>query len=76
MDYFYTSYGKVDDIELEKNQFTMMKTYIPKILMAILTNKLEEGRNFVQAVKQYVTYSVIISKEITILKTQVYSQMA
>ena len=35
----YTSYGKIDDIELEKNKVTIMIVYTPKMTMAIITNK-------------------------------------
>ena len=52
MDYLYKSYGRDDDIELEKNQVTMMAAYMPKFQMAIFTNKLEEGQNFNWARKQ------------------------
>ena len=51
MDYLYISYGKVYDIELEKNQVTTMTEYTPELPMDILTNQLEEGQNFAQAGK-------------------------
>ena len=66
MDYLYTSYGKVDDIEIEKNQVTAMTAYMPDPTMAILTNQLEEGIYFVWAGNQYITYVMMISKGITL----------
>ena len=39
MDYLYTSYGKVYDIELDKYQVTMMTAYAPKLPMDILTDQ-------------------------------------
>ena len=54
MDCLYTLYGKVDDIELEKNQVTMMMAYTPELPMAIRTNQLEEGRK--QSIRQTVRY--------------------
>ena len=66
MDYLYTSYGKVEDIEIKKNQVTTMTAYMPDPPMAILTNQLEEGIYFVRAGNQYITYVMMISKGITL----------
>ena len=62
----YTSYGKIDDIELEKNKVTIMMVYTPKLTMAIITNQFGEVQNFAQDGKQYITDAMIISKGITI----------
>ena len=70
MDYLFASYCKVGDIELEKNQVTMMTVYTPEIPMIILTNQLEEGLNFAQAGKQYITDTMVISKGIALLKNR------
>ena len=51
MDYLYTPYDKVDHIELENNQVTIMTVYTPDIPMAIIANQLVEGRNFSQTSK-------------------------
>ena len=51
MDYLYTPYDKVDHIELENNQVTIMTVYTPDIPMAIIANQLVEGRNFSQTNK-------------------------
>ena len=68
MNYLCTPYGKVDGIKLETNKFTMMTVYTPKLTIAVLTNKLEEGQNFVWSRKKYITDAMMISKGITLLK--------
>ena len=67
MDYLYTSYDKVDAIELEKNQVTTMTAYTPKLPMSIPTNQLEEVQKFSRAKKQYIKYTIMIYKGIMLL---------
>ena len=68
IDYLYTSYGTVDNTELDQNQVTMMTVYTPEMTMAILTNQLEESQSLAKSCKRYITYAIMISNGITLLK--------
>ena len=64
---FFSSYGAIDNIDLEENTVKVMGPYNPSKPLFQLIEKLEKGREFAQAGGYTISNANIMSKDITLL---------
>ena len=67
LQHMFTSYGAIDEIDLEENAVKMMETYEPEEPLAQMIKELEKGGEFASAGGQTISNVVMVSKWITLL---------
>ena len=68
LQYLFTSYGAIDEIDLEEKAVKTMEPYDPAEPIVLLTNKLEKGREYVHAGGKKIYDAVMMYKGITLLE--------
>ena len=67
MKHLFSSYGAIEKIDLEENAVKTMGSYDPAEPLALLTKKLENGREFSRSGGQKISNAMMKSKVITLL---------
>ena len=63
--HLFTSYGEIDEINLEENVVKMMDPYDPAEPLALFIEQVERGREFARAGGQTISEVIMVSKGIT-----------
>eukprot|EP00978_Attheya_sp_CCMP212_P009054 scaffold21347_cov54-Attheya_sp.AAC.4 len=73
--HLYTTYGNIDEVDIEDNQVAIMKPYDPEKPLATLTSQLEDGRAFAHIGLQPLSKNMMATKGITLLlSTAVFNE--
>jgi hypothetical protein len=70
--HLYTTYGYIDEVDIEDNLVAMMKLYDPEKPLATLTSQVEDGRAFGHIGLQSISENMMVTKGIYILQKKFF----